>query len=109
MAMTEELLASIDEFKLETEYQEGNIVQCYPTPISSDEIITPACFKKTWRRKEQCIAFGSFGSVWLEEAQEVKGQLRAVKEISKQYFQYVGIDYRREILAFAKLSEVFLR
>ncbi|KIX07874.1 uncharacterized protein Z518_02528 [Rhinocladiella mackenziei CBS 650.93] len=56
--------------------------------------------------KERNIGHGAFGEVWLE-VQKKRGQVtaeRAVKRIQKCRMESVKIDYKRELLALAKLS-----
>jgi len=55
-----------------------------------------------WTRHKE-LGRGSFGVVWLEKGSN--GEERALKEIEKKYLP-TEFDYRRELLATAKLSEV---
>ena len=59
--------------------------------------------EKSWiaRRK---LGQGTFGCVTLEV--ESNGDLRAVKKLSKVFCSKAKIDYRKELLAMAKLSRV---
>jgi hypothetical protein len=69
--------------------------------------IRKARIEKRWD-KERYIGHGAFGDVWLE-VQKERGQVaaeRAVKSIQKRQMESVKIDYRRELLALAKLSRV---
>lgn len=63
--------------------------------------------EKKWF-KQRHIGQGAFGDVWLEvckESEEVVAE-RAVKSIQKRRMEGVNIDYKRELLALAKLSRV---
>ncbi len=55
-----------------------------------------------WVREKE-LGRGSFGIVWLEKCGN--GEQRALKVIEKKYLP-AEFDYRREILAMAKLSKV---
>ena len=62
---------------------------------------------KRWDR-ERHLGHGAFGDVWLEvrkEHDQVTAE-RAVKIIQKRRMVSVKIDYKRELLALAKLSRV---
>lgn len=54
-----------------------------------------------WYR-DQKLGQGSFGTVFLESSEE--GGCRAVKEVSKR--RDGAVDYRRELIAMAKLARV---
>ena len=58
---------------------------------------------KTWV-KQQELGEGGCGTVWLEK--DNKGDERAVKQISKGFCLRNRIDYRKEIIAMAKLTKV---
>ena len=60
--------------------------------------------EETWRRQRE-LGNGTFGRVWLEGcvSGSKQGQLRAVKEISKDGAS-TTIDYGRELEAIAKFS-----
>jgi hypothetical protein len=60
---------------------------------------------RKWRRDKK-LGNGAFGVVWLEV--EHNGEKRAVKEIKKSQMA-PKFDYRKELLAMAKLSKVFNR
>ena len=55
-----------------------------------------------WVREKE-LGRGSFGVVWLEKGGD--GERRALKVIEKKYLP-VEFDYKRELLAMAKLSKV---
>ena len=55
-----------------------------------------------WVREKE-LGRGSFGVVWLEKGGN--GEQRALKVIEKKYLP-ADFDYRREILAMARLSKV---
>ena len=55
-----------------------------------------------WARERE-LGRGSFGVVWLEKGGN--GEQRALKVIEKKYLP-AEFDYRRELLAMAKLSKV---
>ena len=55
-----------------------------------------------WARERE-LGRGSFGVVWLEKGGN--GEQRALKVIGKKYLP-AEFDYRRELLAMAKLSKV---
>ena len=57
--------------------------------------------EKRWTKQED-LGCGAFGEVWLEKNQA--GGTRAVKRVKKS--RHIGIDYRKELLALAKLSKV---
>jgi serine/threonine protein kinase len=59
-----------------------------------------------WTRKRK-IGGGTYGQVWLESCSEgpKKGDLRAVKEISKAQATVADTDYTRELEAITKFSE----
>lgn len=96
----------IDHFKLDAEYFSDHILH---TEYVSDPArgLRKVKVEKRWYRQGN-IGHGGFGAVWLEEQREgrsIKAQ-RAVKEIHKGHMEAVNIDYRRELLALAKLSRV---
>ncbi|MCJ1394210.1 hypothetical protein MMC18_007088 [Xylographa bjoerkii] len=59
-----------------------------------------------WYQKK-LLGRGSFGHVYLETDSQgdENSQSRAVKILNKDDMQYVGVDYRKEIAALAKLSK----
>lgn len=62
--------------------------------------------EKIWRRNKK-LGQGGFGAVWLEVEQEGETRAtRAVKEVSKNNGLPHQIDYKKELLAMAKLSKV---
>lgn len=64
--------------------------------------------EKRWYRGD-CLGHGGFGIVWVERDNNVPDTataVRAVKEVSKKRMRRMCIDYRRELLALAKLSKV---
>src|ERR1700743_3172921 len=63
--------------------------------------------EKRWY-KERHLGDGAFGDVWLEaqkESDRVTAE-RAVKILQKRRMESLKIDYKRELLALAKLSRV---
>ncbi len=58
---------------------------------------------KKWIKQHE-LGEGGCGTVWLEK--DSKGDERAVKQISKGFCLRKGIDYKREIIAMAKLTKV---
>ena len=69
--------------------------------------IRKAKVEKRWY-KESDIGSGGFSDVWLE-VQKERGEViakRAVKRIQKRRMIFYKIDYKRELLALAKLSRV---
>ena len=54
---------------------------------------------------DQEIGRGSFGVVWLQK--NPRGQKRALKEVEKKYLPE-DFNYKRELLAMAKLSKVLI-
>ena len=59
---------------------------------------------KEWRRTKR-LGSGTFGTVWLEE-ETGKGELRAVKEVSKNGSTRAKTDYTQELVALGRLSKV---
>jgi hypothetical protein len=59
---------------------------------------------KEWKRTKR-LGNGVFGTVWLEEEME-KGELKAVKEVSKNGSTTARTDYTRELVALGRLSKV---
>ena len=55
-----------------------------------------------WVREKE-LGRGSFGVVWLEKG--TSGEQRGVKEVDKKYLPS-DFDYKRELLAMARLSKV---
>lgn len=69
--------------------------------------VRKAKVEKRWYKKRH-IGHGAFSDVWLEEQKEHDQVVaeKAVKSIQKRHMESVNIDYRRELLALAKLSRV---
>jgi hypothetical protein len=108
MATTQDLLATINRFKLETQHCPGYTLHTSYSKTKSREIQPGLMIGKRWYRRKESIGHGFFGAVWLEEAKnnlEVT-PVGAVKDMSKQRLRHYGLDFEREILAFAKLAEV---
>jgi hypothetical protein len=59
---------------------------------------------KEWKRTKR-LGNGASGTVWLEKETE-KGDLRAVKEVSKNGSITARIDYTQELVALGHLSKV---
>jgi hypothetical protein len=59
---------------------------------------------KEWRRTKR-LGNGAFGTVWLEKEMK-KGDLRAVKEVSKYGSTTARMDYKQELVALGHLSKV---
>jgi hypothetical protein len=62
---------------------------------------------KEWKRTKG-IGSGAFGTVWPEKETE-KGDLRAVKEVSKNGSTTARTDYTQELVALGRLSKVCFR
>lgn len=99
----------LSRFKLDArytaEYTSDYGLQISPATSIRQDVVRVS--ETRWFRDKE-IGCGSFGTVWLEVDQKEGGaaSTRAVKELRKSLMQKCGIDYRRELLALAKLSEV---
>ena len=96
----------IDHFKLDAQRFPDYTLQ---TSYTSEPArgLRKVVVRKKWYR-DKAIGHGTFGTVWLEVDQG-EGEIaakRAVKEILKARMQEFKVDYRRELLALAKLSKV---
>lgn len=92
----------VEHFKLEAElFREYTEHSYYKSDRSNGR--RKVKIVKKWRKKYD-IGEGSFGKVWLEVEED--GSERAVKAISRRLCSYNGIDYKKELLAMAKLSKV---
>ena len=56
-----------------------------------------------WYRGRE-LGRGSFGTVFLEKSEN--GEYRAVKDIAKDKNSRIVIDYKRELMAMARLGKV---
>jgi hypothetical protein len=91
----------IEHFKLDAQVHNDHTVHIEPA-----RGMRRAKIEKKWYR-EKYLGHGAFGDVWLEAQRDADHVTkRAVKLIQKRRMQTVGIDYRRELLALAKLSRV---
>ncbi|KAK2760894.1 hypothetical protein FQN54_002134 [Arachnomyces sp. PD_36] len=94
----------VDHFKQEVEFEEGCTIHVEYRSDRSRGVRREKVLKRWYR--EQRIGFGAFGDIWLEEQRdgdEVKK--RAVKIIDKDKMKYLQVDYKKELLALAKLSK----
>ena len=96
----------IEHFQLDAQIHDDHTVH---TEYVSDPArgVRMARAEKRWY-KDRHIGNGAFGDVWLEvqkERDQVTAE-RAVKTIQKRRMESVQIDYKRELLALAKLSRV---
>ena len=95
----------IGSHKLKTEFLNGHVRH---TTFYSDasqggrqvEVV------KNWYRGRE-LGRGSFGTVFLETSEE--RQCRAVKEVAKERNSPIIIDYRRELMAMATLTNLKVR
>ena len=96
----------IEHFKLDAQIYNDHTLH---TEYESDPArgMRKARVEKRWD-KERHIGHGAFGDVWLEVHKERDGLTteRAVKIIQKRRMESVKVDYKRELLALAKLSRV---
>ena len=97
----------IDLFKLEATYTSE-----YTTQISTERDPSRGARKikieKRWYRGDS-LGHGAFGAVWIEHDSNVfdaAAAVRALKEVSKGYMRRMHLDYKRELVALAKLSKV---
>lgn len=91
----------IEHFKLDAQVHDGHTVHIEPA-----RGMRRAPIEQIWYR-EKFLGHGAFGEVWLEaQRDQGQGATRAVKLIQKSRMQTVKIDYKRELLALAKLSRV---
>lgn len=95
----------IDRFKLDATYTLE-----YTLQISADNSLDQNAAggnEKKWFRERE-LGSGGFGTVWLEVNRESGGEpaRRALKEVRKSPMRKWGIDYKRELLAMAKLNKV---
>ena len=58
---------------------------------------------ENWYRDRE-LGRGSFGTVFLERSE--RDEYRAVKDIAKNKNSRIAIDYRRELMAMARLERV---
>ncbi|MCJ1403823.1 hypothetical protein MMC11_007046 [Xylographa trunciseda] len=95
----EEVLADLEKHRLQAEFSSESTLQ---TVSSLDG---GGVTKQTWKRARP-LGFGTFGQVWQEAMESEYGDwhYRAVKVCSRAQMRRVGVDYRRELDAFAKLS-----
>lgn len=89
----------IERYRLLTEWR-GDLIVHKTRHTSRTETI--------WQR-QRSIGQGGFGTVWLEARQDEPNKTRAVKEVKKPTQTVTRVnhkfDYRRELLAWVKLSE----
>lgn len=91
----------IEHFKLDAQVHDDHTVHIEPPRGMRKAKIE----KKRYR--EKYLGHGTFGDVWLEVQRDAdQVTKRAVKLIHKHRMQTVRIDYRRELLALAKLPRV---
>jgi hypothetical protein len=98
----------VDLFKLEATYTPE-----YTSQISKERDPSRGARKikveKKWYRGDS-LGQGAFGAVWVERESNVPGAataVRAVKEVSKAYMRNLGLDYKRELIALARMSKVY--
>jgi hypothetical protein len=98
----------IDHFKLDVDFCNGYVSH---TSYTSDHTrgVRKKKVENKWHRL-RIIGEGACGTVWLEVNREGEGKdvaaERAVKEIRKSRMHMYKIDFKRELLAMAKLSKV---
>ena len=96
----------IEHFKLDAQIQADHTVH---TEYVSDPRrgMRKVRVEEKWFRQRR-IGDGDFGEVWLEVQRDRKQVVaeRAVKSIQKRRMEGLNIDYKRELLALAKLSRV---
>src|SRR5271163_23717 len=108
MTSVEEISDLIDHFELEATYFPTFTIQiCYES--IPDQGLRKVKTQKRWQRGK-IIGEGGFGSVWLEEYRknDIIVQRRAIKEVRKRDMTRAGVNYRREVLALARLSKVIV-
>ena len=93
---------TIGYHKLDTEFFTGHVrhTTCHSEAARSKRRVTVV---KNWYRGRE-IGRGSFGTVFLEKSEN--GEDRAVKDIAKNRNSKIVIDYRRELMAMARLAKV---
>jgi hypothetical protein len=98
----------IEHFKIDVQFCDDHVLH---VEYVSDLVrgLRKARLERRWYTKQH-IGNGSFGDVLLQVQREGHRDIadRAVKVIQKRRMRNVGIDYRRELLALAKLSRVSL-
>ena len=96
----------IDHFKLNVDFCNGYVSQMSYMSDHARGLRRKVVEKKWYRRR--VIGEGACGTVWLEVDREGKdvGAERAVKEIRESRMRMFQIDFKRELLAMAKLSKV---
>jgi hypothetical protein len=97
----------IDLFKLEATYTSDHTLEI-STERDPSRGARRIKIEKRWYRGD-CVGHGAFGAVWVEHDNNVPDAataVRAVKEISKGYMRRIQLDYKRELIALAKLSKV---
>ncbi|OAP57702.1 hypothetical protein AYL99_08440 [Fonsecaea erecta] len=96
----------VDHFKLDAQIHADHTVHVERVSDPARGVRTVEV-QKRWDRLRH-IGHGAFGEVWLETCtehdQHNQQQVRAVKRIQKRRMESVNIDYRRELLALAKVS-----
>jgi hypothetical protein len=97
----------VDLFKLEATYTPE-----YTSQISRERDPSRGARKikveKNWYRDS--LGHGTCGAVWVERDSNVPNAataVRAVKEVSKAYMRWIGLDYKRELIALARMSKVY--
>ena len=93
---------AIGYHKLDTEFFNGHVRH---TTFHSDASRgrRQVAVVKSWYRDRE-LGRGSFGTVFLERSET--GESRAVKDIAKDKNSRIVIDYRRELMAMARLGKV---
>lgn len=92
-------ISKLDNFKLETRFDEGYVEnKTYEWQYS----VKRATGIKRWKRVRM-IGAGGFGSVWLEQ-EKSGGELRAVKVIQRHVMDSTG--FSQELAALITLSDV---
>lgn len=92
----------IEHFKLETQWHEDHTLHVSYRSVRSRGH-QKLRIEDRWYRKQK-LGQGAFGTVWLETNSD--GADRAVKEIGRDHGFSSLVDYKRELLAMAKLSKV---
>jgi hypothetical protein len=98
----------VDLFKLEATYTPE-----YTLQISRERDPSRGARKikveKKWYRGDS-LGHGTCGAVWVERDSNVPDAattVRAVKEVSKASMRWMGLDYKRELTALARMSKVY--